>query len=89
MVLWSKLIRSDWAAPVALATTAVVVAFGSPEAYGAIIALLIPPTLILAWGGLYKPVSGWGAVIGTGVFLGISATFYTLYAGFAGFAVGF
>lgn len=88
LVLWSKLIRSDWAAPVALATTAVVLAFGSPEAYGAIIALMVPPVLILAWGGLYKPVAGWGAVLGTGVFLGISATFYTLYAGFAAFAVG-
>ena len=87
MVLWSKLVRSDWAAPVGLATTAVVLAYGSPEAYGAIIALLIPPVLILAWGGLYKPSSGWGAVVGTGVFLGVSATFYTLYAAFAAFTV--
>ncbi|KAA0025053.1 galactan 5-O-arabinofuranosyltransferase [Antrihabitans cavernicola] len=88
MVLWSKLIRSDWAAPVALATTAVVLAYGSPEVYGAIIAVVVPPALILAWGGLYKPSSGWGAVVGTGVFLGISATFYTLYAGWAAFTVG-
>lgn len=30
---------------------------------------------------------GWGAVVGTGLFLGLAATFYTLYLGLAAFAV--
>ncbi|NMN98582.1 galactan 5-O-arabinofuranosyltransferase [Antrihabitans stalactiti] len=89
LVLWNKLIRSDWAIVTALATVAVILAVGSPEPYGAVIAILIPPALILAWGGLHRPsrVGGWGAVVGTGIFLGIAATFYTLYLGLAAFAV--
>ncbi|GAA3160361.1 hypothetical protein GCM10020255_043080 [Rhodococcus baikonurensis] len=50
LVLWTKLIRRDWAVVAALAVTAVVLAYNSPEAYGAVINLLIPPVLILAWG---------------------------------------
>ncbi|MFH5208529.1 galactan 5-O-arabinofuranosyltransferase [Antrihabitans spumae] len=91
LVLWSKLIRGDWAVVVGLAVAAVTVAYASPEPYGATIAVLIPPVLILAWGGLHRPDStgtgGWGAVIGTGLFLGVAATFYTLYLGLAAFAV--
>ena len=77
--------------------TAIVLAYGSPEPYGAVIALLLPPALVLAWGAL-SPVrgddgrsangrQGWGAAIGTGMFLGVAATFYTLYLGLAAFAV--
>lgn len=91
LVLWSNLIRADLALVVSLATTAIVVAYGSPEPYGAIITLLIAPALVLAWGGLHRPAraraGGWGAVLGTGVFLGVAATFYTLYLGLAAFAV--
>lgn len=89
LVLWSNLIRHDLAIVVSLATAALVVAYGSPEPYGAIIALLIGPALVLAWGGLHRESGrgGWGAVIGTGLFLGLAATFYTLYLGLAAFAV--
>jgi galactan 5-O-arabinofuranosyltransferase len=89
LVLWSNLIRHDLAIVVSLATAALVVAYGSPEPYGAIIALLIGPALVLAWGGLHRVSGrgGWGAVIGTGLFLGLAATFYTLYLGLAAFAV--
>ena len=91
LVLWSELVRADHAVVVALATSAVVLAYGSPEPYGAIIALLLGPALLLAWGGLYRDSglrrAGWGAVLGTGLFLGFAATFYTLYAGFAAFTV--
>jgi galactan 5-O-arabinofuranosyltransferase len=89
LVLWSNLIRHDLAIVVSLATAALVVAYGSPEPYGAIIALLIGPALVLAWGGLHRKSGrgGWGAVIGTGLFLGLAATFYTLYLGLAAFAV--
>ncbi|MFZ2175887.1 MAG: galactan 5-O-arabinofuranosyltransferase [Rhodococcus sp. (in: high G+C Gram-positive bacteria)] len=89
LVLWSNLIRHDLAIVVSLATAALVSAYASPEPYGAVIALLVGPALVLAWGGLH-PVSargGWGAVIGTGLFLGLAATFYTLYLGLAAFAV--
>ncbi|WP_280468470.1 galactan 5-O-arabinofuranosyltransferase [Nocardia cyriacigeorgica] len=93
LVLWSELIRADWAVGVATAVAAVGVTFASPEAYGAVIAILLPPVLVLAWGALHRPedqrgtAGGWGAVIGTGVFLGVAATFYTLYLAFAAFVV--
>lgn len=91
LVLWTKLIRRDWAVVAALAVTAVVLAYNSPEAYGAVINLLIPPVLILAWGALDRPgasrFAGAGAILGTGLFLGFAATVYTLYLGFAAFAV--
>jgi galactan 5-O-arabinofuranosyltransferase len=92
LVLWSELIRADWAVVTATAVTAVLLAFGSPEPYGAVIALLLGPALILAWGALYRPEpgvrAGWAATVGTGLFVGFAATFYTLYALFAAFAVG-
>ncbi|WP_280230397.1 galactan 5-O-arabinofuranosyltransferase [Nocardia cyriacigeorgica] len=93
LVLWSELIRADWAVAVTAAVTAFGVAYAAPEAYGAVIAVLLPPVLVLAWGALHRPADqrgtagGWGAVIGTGLFLGVAATFYTLYLAFAAFAV--
>ena len=59
LVLWSELVRSDLAVLVATTTTAIVLAYGSPEPYGAVIALLIAPALVLAWGAL-SPVRGDG-----------------------------
>ncbi|WP_068045062.1 galactan 5-O-arabinofuranosyltransferase [Nocardia speluncae] len=128
LVLWSRLIRADWAVGVTAAITAVGVTYAAPEAYGAVIAILIPPVLVMAWGALYRPAEltlrtaavsdgnenpaaaeaagataardsgaaglsgaatagGWAAVLGTGLFLGLAATFYTLYFAFAVFAV--
>lgn len=98
LVLWSKLIRADWAVGVAAASTAVTLAYAAPEAYSAVIVLLLPPALVLAWGALHRPAErsaedaertagGWGAVVGTGLFLGWAATFYTLYFLVAAFAV--
>ncbi|MFD6893965.1 arabinofuranosyltransferase [Rhodococcus sp. NPDC060086] len=91
LVLWSELVRSDLAVLVATASAVIVLAYGSPEPYGAVIALLIAPALVLAWGALNPAGSGtrqgWGAVVGTGLFLGVAATFYTLYLGLAAFAV--
>src|SRR5699024_3795797 len=92
--LWSRLIRADLAVMVATAQAAIALAYGSPEAYGAIVAVLIPPVMVLAWSGLRAPLrpgagrrSGWAAVLATGVFLGVSACMYTLYTAFAAFAV--
>ncbi|MEU1206436.1 galactan 5-O-arabinofuranosyltransferase [Nocardia sp. NPDC005825] len=98
LVLWSNLIRADWAVAVAAATTAVTLAYGAPEAYSAVLVLLLGPLLLLAWGALYRPdetgdatglrtAGGWGAVIGAGLLLGLFATFYTLYFLVAVFAV--
>ncbi|MTE12059.1 galactan 5-O-arabinofuranosyltransferase [Nocardia aurantiaca] len=98
LVLWSNLIRADWAVAVAAATTAVTLAYGSPEAYSAVLTLLLGPALVLAWGALHRPgevggdvteptAGGWGAVLGAGLFLGLAATFYSLYFGVAVFAV--
>lgn len=98
LVLWSKLVRADWAIGVAAATTAVMVAYASPEAYSAVLVVLFAPAMVLAWGALHRPrvsgpdapvatAGGWGAVIGTGTFLGVSAMFYTLFFGIAVFAV--
>lgn len=97
LVLWSKLIRADWAVAVAAATTAVTLAYGSPEAYSAVLTLLLAPALVLAWGALHRPAEGsestqqtaggWGAVLGAGLFLGLAASFYTLYFGVAVFTV--
>ncbi|MEC3955761.1 galactan 5-O-arabinofuranosyltransferase [Nocardia sp. CDC153] len=95
LVLWSNLIRADWAVAVAAATTAVTLAYGSPEAYSAVLTLLLGPALLLAWGALHRPAEdkteptagGWGATLGAGLFLGLAATFYSLYFGVAVFAV--
>jgi galactan 5-O-arabinofuranosyltransferase len=110
LMLWSKLIRADWAVAVATATTAVMVAYASPEAYSAVLVVLFAPAMVLAWGALYRPepvrgatttgipsgatgdatgstAGGWGAAIGTGLFLGVSALSYTLFFGIAVFAV--
>ncbi|NUP26694.1 MAG: arabinofuranosyltransferase [Nocardia sp.] len=102
LVLWTRLIRADWAVGVTSAVTAVAVTYAAPEAYGAVIAILLPPVLVLAWGALYRPAEitggsagsgdgptagGWAAVVGTGLFLGFAAACYTLYFAFAVFTV--
>ena len=56
LVLWSTLVRWDWAVAVAATTTAVMVAFASPEAYSAVLVILFAPAMLLAWGALYRPV---------------------------------
>lgn len=123
LVLWTQLIRADWAVGVTSAVTAVAVTYAAPEAYGAVIAILLPPVFVMAWGALYRPAElaragtrgdtpsggravdatdtaapdaaagrgvtagGWGAVLGTGLFLGVAAACYTLYFAFAVFTV--
>ena len=95
-VLWSRMIRFEYALAVTAATAAVTLAFSSPEPYSAIITVLIPPVLVLAWSGLRAdrarrqagpPHSGWAAVVGVGVFLGFAATFYTLLLAYTAFTV--
>ena len=101
--LWAALIRFEYALAVTTATAAVTLAYSSPEPYSAIVTVLIPPVLVLAWGGLrgtrdaYSTDSrvaslppsgnGWAAVIGTGLFLGVTATFYTLLLAYTAFSI--
>ncbi len=89
MTLWSALVRFEYALIVTVATTAVTIAYSSPEPYAAIITVLIPPVLVLAWSGLRGKTrnGGWSAVVGVGLFLGVSATFYTLLVGYTAFTV--
>jgi galactan 5-O-arabinofuranosyltransferase len=87
-VLWSKLIRFTYALIVTTATAAVMIAYASPEPYSAMITMLLPPVLVLAWSGLQRSGSGGrAAVVGVGIFLGISATFYTLLLGLSALTV--
>src|SRR6185436_11545975 len=67
-VLWSKLIRFEYALIVTTATAAVTIAYASPEPYSAILTVLLPPVLVLGWSGLRGRTrqGGWAAVIGAG-----------------------
>ena len=89
MVLWAALIRFEYALIVTTATAAVAIAYSSPEPYSAIITVLIPPVLVLAWSGLRggTRAGGWAAVVGVGLFLGVAATFYTLLLAYTAFTV--
>ena len=87
-VLWSAMIRFEYACAVTVATAAVTLAYTSAEPYSAIITVLIPPVLVGAWSGLRAPPPGGrAAVVGVGLFLGFTATFYTLLLGYTAFAV--
>lgn len=90
-VLWSAMIRFEYALAVTAATAAVTLAYASTEPYAAIITVLIPPVLVLAWsalrGGGRGGHSGWAGVVGVGLFLGFCATFYTLLLAYAAFTV--
>ncbi len=87
--LWAALIRFEYAVAVSAATAAVTLAYSSPEPYAAIITVLIPPVLVLAWSGLRGSARGGGraAVVGVGIFLGFTATFYTLLFAYTAFTV--
>ena len=89
MVLWSQLVRFEYALALSASTAAVTLAFSSPEPYSAVITVLIPPVLVLAWSGLRaaRHGRGWSAAVAVGVFLGFAATFYTLLLAYAAFTV--
>ena len=91
-VVWSALIRFEHAIAVTTATAAVMLAYASHEPYSAMITMLLPPMLVLAWSGLRtrtraESSSGWLAAMGVSVFLGVSATLYTLFTAVAALAV--
>ncbi|SOX56602.1 arabinofuranosyltransferase [Mycobacterium ahvazicum] len=119
LVLWWRMIRFEYALIVTTATAAVTLAYSSPEPYTAMITVLLPPVLVLAWSGLRagerspgtgRPVGGapepespasravgeegdrpraqgWAAVVGAGLFLGFTATWYSLLFGYTAFTI--
>ncbi|MGV0837702.1 galactan 5-O-arabinofuranosyltransferase [Mycolicibacterium thermoresistibile] len=89
LVLWSALIRFEYALVVTTATAAVMLAYSSTEPYAAIITVLLPPVFVLAWSGLRGGIrnGGWVAVIAVGAFLGVAALFYTLLLAYAAFTL--
>lgn len=84
-VLWTRLLPTDLGAVVGVVSTAVVLAHASPEPYGAVVALFLPPALVLAWHAVSptSPRGGRAAAVATTLFLGASACTYTLYTGLA------
>ena len=84
-VLWASMIRFEYALIVSTATAAATLAYSSAEPYAAIITVLLPPVLVLAWSGLRgrTRAGGWAAVVGVGLFLGVAALFYTLLLAYA------
>lgn len=101
VVLWNRMVGADRGAAVGLAVTLAVLLEASPEPYAAVLVLIGVPMLIpmlyalrgrstMAGGptGSLRGGTSWPAVIASGAFLGLCATFYTLYAGLlAGIAV--
>ncbi|OBF88523.1 arabinofuranosyltransferase [Mycobacterium sp. 852002-51163_SCH5372311] len=89
LVLWWRMIRFEYALIVTTATAAVTLAYSSPEPYAAMIAVLLPPVLVLTWSGLRggTRAGGWAAVVGAGIFLGFTATWYTLLFGYTAFTI--
>ena len=81
-VLWAAMIRFEYALAVTTATAAVTLAYSATEPYSAVIVVLMPPVIVLAWSGLKATGRGWAAVIGAGIFLGVAALFYTLFLGY-------
>jgi galactan 5-O-arabinofuranosyltransferase len=89
LVLWWRMIRFEYALIVTTATAAVTLAYGSPEPYAAMITVVLPPVLVLTWSGLRAGGrGGWAAVVGAGIFLGWTATWYTLLFGLSAFTIG-
>ncbi|PRC43868.1 arabinofuranosyltransferase, partial [Mycobacterium sp. ITM-2017-0098] len=88
-VLWATMIRFEYALVVSTATAAAALAYSPAEPYAAIIAVLLPPVFVLAWSGLRgrSRGGGWAAVVGVGLFLGVTALFYTLLFLYAAFTL--
>ncbi len=79
MTLWKRMVSTDRAIAVTCATTAVAIMYAGPEPYAAVLILVGAPMLITVLHGLR---SGSGpALLAGGIFIGVSATFYTLFTG--------
>lgn len=99
VALWNRMVGVGVGTGVGLAVTAATLYFASPEPYAAVLILVGVPMLVviasalrgggrLADGPSASTGTNWLAVIAAGVFLGVSATVYTLYTAlFAGAAI--
>ena len=77
--VWQRLTGSlPLGTVIALATTALTLTLATEEPYSAIIALGVPAAAIMCSRAFH---GSWGSTVGLLVFLGISATFYTLFTG--------
>ncbi|MFT4085847.1 MAG: arabinofuranosyltransferase [Gordonia sp. (in: high G+C Gram-positive bacteria)] len=97
--LWCRMVGVTAGAPLGLAVTAATLLYAAPEPYAAVLVLIGTPMLVviahalrgrgrLADGPQPLGSTSWIAVIAGGLFLGFSATVYTLYTAlFAGTAV--
>ncbi len=75
--VWQRLSGSlPVAAGIALLTTAIAISTTADEPYAAVVAMGLPPLAVMARRAL---AGAWSATIGVIVFLGVSATFYTLH----------
>ncbi|MFB9906406.1 arabinofuranosyltransferase [Allokutzneria oryzae] len=90
-VLWSTVVRRRTAVLMAVATSMVGMLAGATEPYAWLIIANTPPLLVIAQRALRSALldergpgrrHGWGAMVGIGVFVGISGSIYTLYTGF-------
>jgi galactan 5-O-arabinofuranosyltransferase len=88
-VLWTSMVRFEYALLVTTATAAAMLAYASTEPYAAVIVVLIPAVFVLAWSGLRGATrqGGWAAVLATGIFLGGTALFYTLLLAYSAFTI--
>ncbi len=88
-VLWANMIRFEYALVVSTATAATTLAYAPSEPYAAVITVLLPPVLVLAWSGLRgrTRAGGRAALVGVGLFLGVAALFYTLLFGYVAFTL--
>ena len=83
--VWQRLTGSlPVAVGVALVTTCIMLVMAPEEPYGAIAAMGAPAATVLAGRALR---GRWFAIIGTTIFLGISASLYTLYTGVVALSV--
>ncbi len=96
LALWLTVCSPTRALAATLATTVAMLLYGSSEPYGAIVTILMPPVLCLAWlaltarrepGASHRRTETWAAVVAVGVYLGLAVWFYTLYLAVAAFAV--
>ena len=77
--IWQHLVGSlPVATAIAVMTTAVTLTLGAEEPYSAVIAMGAPAAALLAQHAFH---GSWSATAGLALFLGISATFYTLFTG--------
>lgn len=83
--VWRRLTGSlPTALSIATVTTAVVLTEVPEEPYAAVVAMFVPAAAIMA----YRAVNGsWASTIALAVYLGISASFYTLFTAIAALTV--